>query len=249
MQQAVLHHKKRLIAALGDTTQETILDYGCGYGDFIELLLSSSSAPKSIIATDSSKKMIEKIQDRFADDIAKQIVTPKICTSPSELKEYQFNKIICQNVLECVEHKVDFINDFFALLMPQGLFILSHHDFDSAIYNSEHKELTRKLIHYFSDTQQAWQAHCDGQMGRKIPGLIASSLFKDSAIHKTWRIVEKSFKPGTYGYLMAQGIIEVAKPAFDDEVLSLWLKNLEQKSQQGDYYFAIDLVLAILRAN
>lgn len=241
MVHAVPYHKKQLIAELGNIASQSILDYGCGYGDFIELLLASSSPPKLIVAADSSEKMIQKIQTRFVDEIVSGLVIPVLCDSPNELKRYQFDKIICQNVLECVENKIDFINGFADLLMPKGIFLLSHHDFDSAIYNSNYKELSRELIHHFADTQQAWQTYCDGQMGRKIPGLIASSVFKKHAQCKTWRMIEQTFTPGTYGFLMAEGIIEVAKPAFEEETLSLWPQDLEQKSKHGDYYFAIDL--------
>ncbi len=243
----VITHKKQLIDELGDITNAQILDYGCGAGDFIELLLAMPNQPKAIFAVDSSKNMVEKIQSNFADAIDKGIVIPEICVNPGELHGNQFDKIICHNVLECVDDKIKFINDFDRILTSGGVFVLSHHDFDSAIYNSQYKDLTRKLVHHFADTQQAWQAHCDGQMGRKIPGLIEASVFKNRAICKTWRMVEREFKPGNYGFLMADMLIDGAKAVFDAKDLQLWLEDLELKNRQGEYYFAIDLCVAVLR--
>ncbi|WP_162264106.1 methyltransferase domain-containing protein [Legionella waltersii] len=239
-------HKKQLILELGDIASAKILDYGCGAGDFIELFLSESRQPKEIYAVDSSKEMIEKIQIRFANYIEKGIVIPRVCSNPTELYDTQFDRIICHNVLECVKDKPEFINSFNRLLIPQGIFLLSHHDFDSAIYNSNYKKLTRELIHHFADTQQSWQKHCDGQMGRKIPGLVEASLFKDNANFKTWRIVEREFQTGNYGFIMANMITEVAKTTFDDQTLKTWGTDLTLKNQIGEYYFAIDLVLAVL---
>ncbi len=243
----VLSHKKKIITHLGQLNGATILDYGCGRGDFIELLLSSDEKPQQIYAVDSSLEMITHIEQFFDAAIKIGLVVPKICKSPKELTGLSFDKIICHNVLECVDDKLDFINSFAPILADDGTFIISHHDFDSAIYNSSFKELTRELIHEFADTQQEWQDYADGQMGRKIPGLVASSVFKDRFTFETWRIVEREFKPGTYGFLMAKMIMDIVKDSYDPKALELWVRDLEEAEKQQQYYFIIDLVVAVLK--
>ena len=86
------------------------------------------------------------------------MVITKTISTPTELKGAKFDNIICHNVLECVDHNLTFINAFKPLLSDKnGIFIRSHHDFDSAIFNSSFKVLTRNLVHHFVDTQQKWQ--------------------------------------------------------------------------------------------
>jgi uncharacterized protein YehS (DUF1456 family) len=68
------------------------------------------------------------------------------------------------------------------------IFLSSHSDFDAAIYRSDNQELTRQLIHHFADSKQGWQECSDGQVGRNIPGLIASSIFKNNDKFETWRV-------------------------------------------------------------
>lgn len=241
----VLSHKMKIIQQLGSLNDARILDYGCGRGEFIELLLVENQKLKSIHAVDSSVGMIEAIQKSFQKEIINGVVFPKICATPNELSGLKFDKIICQNVLECVDDKVNFINSFDEILSNEGIFILSHHDFDSAIYNSDYKELTRDIVHQFSDAKQDWQEHCDGQMGRKISGLLSSSVFKDRMHCETWRIVEHEFKPGNYGYLMASMITSIVKNLHDPNILELWKHDLEEKAKRKEYYFAIDLVVSI----
>ena len=236
----ILSYKQRIIDQLGNIKDSVILDYGCGRGDFINLLLKSNNKPKLIYAIDSSLDMINHIKHNFPADLVK----PIICKDPQELIGLKFDKIICHNVLECVDDKLKFINAFANLLAANGIAIISHHDFDSSIYNSSNPKLTRKLIHEFADTQQEWQDHSDGQVGRKIPGLIAASIFKEKAKVETWRIVEREFKPGYYGFLLANMIAGFAKP----KEMSLLTEDLLRKCQQHDYYFAIDLVVAILES-
>ncbi|MBA2649989.1 MAG: methyltransferase domain-containing protein [Legionella sp.] len=243
----VLSHKTKLIGQLGSIQHTNILDYGCGRGDFIELILMSNQKPKSIVAVDSSAEMISHIQQDFSQAITEHLVQTIVCSSPKALSGMKFDKILCHNVLECVDDKLSFINDFGGILADGGTLIISHHDFDSAIYNSAYKENTRALIHHFADAQQSWQTHCDGQMGRQIPGLIASSVFNTHATIETWRIVEKEFQPGNYGFLMAEMITDIAKTTHDATTLKSWISDLEEKNKHQNYYFAIDLVVAVLR--
>lgn len=51
----VMTHKKQLLNELGDVTNAQVLDYGCGAGDFIELLLAMPNQPKLVFAVDSLK--------------------------------------------------------------------------------------------------------------------------------------------------------------------------------------------------
>jgi len=239
-----ISHKQKLVDLLQNSKDASILDYGCGKGDFINLLLSNPEPPKLIIAADADPAMMQSISNIFTDPIKRGLVIPKTVSSPSELSGYKFDKVICHNVLECVDDRLAFINSFKSLLNDKATFVLSHHDFDTAIYNSSFKELTRDLVHHFSDTQQEWQTFSDGQMGRKIPGLINHSVFKDCASCTTWRLVDNDFSPGTYGFLMADMMMDVGKGTFNDGEMMAWQQDLVEKSQSGEYYFAIDLVVA-----
>lgn len=241
-------HKQRLIDLLEDCGNATILDYGCGNGDFIELLLNANSKPKKILAVDSDEVMLLNVKRRFSANIDDGIVTTKLAQSPAELQG-KFDKVICHNVLECVDDKLDFINSFKTLITENSILVLSHHDFDSTIFNSAFKELSRNLVHYFSDTKQKWMKHSDGQIGRKIPGLINHSEFKEYAKHDTWRLVDTVFESGRYGYLMADMLMEVGKGKFGDADMRAWYDDLSQKNKLGEYYFAIDLVVSVCRLN
>ncbi len=238
-------YKQRLIHCLGNYNNKTILDYGCGNGDFIELLLSNDEKPKLIYAVDSSEEKLTVIHNRFSIEIKKGIIVTRCIESPSALQE-KFDGVICHNVLECIDNKLDFINCFEPLLADEGIFILSHHDFDSAIYNSHYKELTRQLVHHFADTQQSWMRYSDGQMGRKIFGLINQSVFREFAEHNTWRLVDTRLEQGSYGLLMANMLIDIGRNKFTETELKAWLEDLEEKNKLNAFYFAIDLVLSII---
>lgn len=239
----IMPHKKELLSFLGNLENLTILDYGCGAGDFINLMLPHM--PRKIHAVDGIASTISDITSRFDNEITNGIISTDVTKNPSSITD-KFDRIICHNVLECIEDKIGFVNKFNPLLASGGVFLLSHHDFDSAIYNSQDQELTRNLIHHFSDTKQNWQEHCDGQMGRKIPGIIEKSVFKGCAEYFIIRKMERLFIPGSYGYLMAEMLVNGAKEKFEKPVLERWYNDLGQLSKSENYYFAIDLVVSVM---
>lgn len=100
-------------------------------------------------------------------------------------------------------------------------------------------------MHHFADTQQPWQKHSDGQMGRKIPGLLSKSVFNNNSQCITWRLVDTEFKPWTYGFLMTNMIIEVGMSKFTENQMQSWLQGLIKLNASGEYSFAIDLAVCI----
>jgi|GEM_PF-1756300 SAM-dependent methyltransferase len=238
---SILHQK--LIAHVGDLNNKTILDYGCGREGMLELLLQRDDILKSITAVDSNEEMVRECNNRFADFIKLKTLFVLQSDDPVDLLGKKFDIIFCHNVLECVEQREIFVRNLFDLLSPNGILVLSHHDFDSAVYNSAFKDLTRNLIHCFADTKQDWQTCHDGQIGRKIPGIFIKAGMKHTLI-ETWRIVERSFQPGDYGFLMSNMITDECKYKFASEKIDSWKEDLKAKSQIGDYYFAIDVVVA-----
>jgi SAM-dependent methyltransferase len=237
---------KKLIALAGSVSNKTILDYGCGHGGTLDLLLQGEEPLKSIIAVDSDEKMVQKCLNRFSCFINDKKLTVLQRADPMSLSGQSFDIIFCHNVLECITQKEIFVRNLFNLLSPDGTLVLSQHDWDSALYNSSFKDLTRKLIHFFADaadTTQEWQNYHDGQIGRKIPGIFSRAGIKDTEID-TWRMVETSFECGDYGFLMCAMIMAVCKDKFTQQELALWKQDLIVKAQNNDYYFAIDVVVA-----
>lgn len=237
---------KRLIDYFGSTENLIILDYGCGTGGLTKALLEQTKHPKEIYAVDSNPVMIEKVNSAFSKDISRGLIKTNVISDPTALKGTQFDGIFCHNVLELIDNKEQFVVTLINLLKPQRTLILSHADFDSMIYNSAFKELTRNLIHNFADTRQTWMASIDGQMGRKIPGIIKRAGIQKSGF-ETWRYTETTFHEKDYGFLMANLLLETAGNGFDSKQLLAWKKDLEDKARINDYFFAVDIDMAKIK--
>ena len=232
---------KSLIELYGTVRNKVILDYGCGKGKLLKILLTEPM-PKTLYAVDSSQKFIENVETNFKDFITKKVLTTKLAKDPKELGDVKFDGIFCVDVLECISEKVMFVQDLFSLLKPRGGLIMAHHDFDTIIYNSSNHKLTRDLVHNFADGAPG--NSIDGQMGRKLPGIFNQAGLKNFNF-ETMRMIETTFNPTDYGYLMALLIKEMAKGKCDVAVLDGWIADLQDKATKSEYYFAIDFVVMI----
>lgn len=237
---------QKLIDYFGTTKNLSILDYGCGTGGLTKILLQQKDRPSNIYSVDIDPKMIGKVNNSFTSEISQKTLKTDVINDPKDLSGKLFDGIFCHNVLELVNSKEEFVSDLYNLLTENGTLILSHMDFDSIIYNSSFKELTRKLVHNFADTKQEWMAFSDGQIGRKIPGIIKRSNIQNFSF-ETWRWTETAFDENDYGFIMANMLIESAGNSFNKDELIAWKKDLEKKAKSQDYFFAIDIDVAEIR--
>lgn len=100
---------EQLISRLGDISGKCLLDYGCGSGDHLKLLLEKSGEHGKITAVDCDKSALDKLKQKYSDYILNGRLIVKECESPETLIE-KFDVCFCHNVLECIDDKVGFIN-------------------------------------------------------------------------------------------------------------------------------------------
>lgn len=92
----------------------TVLDYGCGPGDF--LFLANKFGAKSL-GVDSSNRSI-----RIAKARGLRVVTPKVFFRKNK---YNYDLIILQSVIEHVSDPLELIEKLLKLLKPNGKIIIS----------------------------------------------------------------------------------------------------------------------------
>jgi 2-polyprenyl-3-methyl-5-hydroxy-6-metoxy-1,4-benzoquinol methylase len=116
-------HRKRFVDAvkiLGLKPNETVLDYGCGDGYFLEL--ASRSHPKELI------EGFEPAQVQF-DQATEKLKGQglRVVQDLAELKGRKFDKIICMETCEHLPNSQlhELIVNIKSLLLPNGRFIVS----------------------------------------------------------------------------------------------------------------------------
>lgn len=100
-----------------------VLDYGCGDGTFLALLMQSSCVPAEAVGADLDPRSLQNCQVRFQQLYNLQFVL--IADLESTQHTHAYDAIVCMEVLEHV-FDLDAVLDAFArLLKPQGKLLIS----------------------------------------------------------------------------------------------------------------------------
>ncbi len=103
------------------SSNQAVLDIGCGAGDLIALMLKYKCI---VCGVDISNLMIEYCKSRFALDssVSLELIDPKL---PIPFKPRTFDAIISSSVLEYVESPASFLQDIYSVLKDDGFLVIS----------------------------------------------------------------------------------------------------------------------------
>ncbi len=149
----------------------SILDFGCGPGDFLGLVSKNAGAKAKLFGIDASDHFIRAAKEKYSNI---EFVCEKI-DDKLDFPDAAFDRIVTIDVMECIRNKGALINEFHRILKPGGKVLAAHWDWDTMLYNTENKQIERKAVAAFSGWKQPWMDQCDGQMGRKLWGLFEGS--------------------------------------------------------------------------
>lgn len=213
----------------------SILDFGCGMGDFLGLVSKRIKAESKLLGIDASEQAIKEAHDRYPS-------IGFVCTMFDDklnIPDDSFDLIITIDVVECVSDKKALINEFHRVLKPRGKVLAAHWDWDTMVYCSDNKEITRKAIAAFSDWKQPWMDNCDGQMGRKLWGLFeGSKIFRGKPL--SFNLIETTYEKGKYGFDRMQDIAKIAdKSEIRKDEYEKLHSTLIENNVRGQYFYSV----------
>jgi SAM-dependent methyltransferase len=224
------------ISRLADVgSGQHVLDLGCGNGNGLDALLLAVGPTGRVIALDRDAASLARAAERAGPLTA---VEADI-TAALPLEPRSVDRVICQNVIECVADRPGLLREIHRVLRPSGRALVGHHDFDGVLLASDDKALTRQLVHGYADFAQSWQDVAEGQMGRLLPGLFAGSPFAETRT-ETLLFVDTALAEGTYAHQHLGDIVRLSPhygvPA---ETAERWLADLQARSAAGTFYYAL----------
>lgn len=213
----------------------SILDFGCGNGDFLGLVSRNVNAESELVGIDERKQFIQEAKARnpgitFACEKFKNKL---------DLPDASFDLIVTIDVLECVGDKDALLSEFYRILKPRGRVLAAHWDWDTMLYSVKSKDIARKAISAFSDWKQPWMDNSDGQMGRKLLGLFESEK-QFFGKPDCFNLIETSYEPGTYGFDRMQDIAKLVDAGgISKREYEKLQGELTESNQKGRYFFSL----------
>lgn len=242
------HFHEALVSLLGVEAGDRVLDLGCGRGASLGPLLKRAGDDGKVIGFDRPVSSFGDVDVEHADDIRNgRLILRAGDALNLPFADGTFDRILCQNVVECVDDRPALVAEAKRVLAPGGTLLLGHHDFDGIMIAGSDRDLTRRLVQGYAGHQQDWQDACEGQMGRLLPGLIASAGFERVEI-ETRVFTDLDLNEGSYalGYV---GSVVVLAPAMgvDRGQAEHWAQELYSAASKGHFFFALPWVAAICR--
>ncbi len=213
----------------------SVLDFGCGMGDFLGLISKQITAESKLLGIDGSLQSIKEANSRHPG-------ISFLCNKfdgKLDLPDASFDLIVTIDVLECISDKNALLNEFHRILKSRGKVLAVHWDWDTMIYSAEKKAVARKAVSAFSDWKQPWMDNCDGQMGRKLWGLFEGSK-KFRGKPDSFTLIETKYERGKYGFDRMRDIAKIIDKGVitkkEHEALHL---NLVKNNAEGKYLFSV----------
>ena len=118
--------------------------------------------------------------------------------------------------------------------------IFAHWDWDTQVYNSEHKEIIRKFVAEFSDWKQDWMDASDGQMGRRLWGLFESSGMFTGVI-ECFTLLETHYEEGQYGFDRLQDLASLVETGrIDKTEHDTVRREMQTLAESREYFYSVN---------
>lgn len=118
---AATNYRDWMFSRLAPYIGQRIIEIGAGIGNLTQLLLDR----ELVVATDNYGPCIDYLNTKFGERLkVSPILLDAAGDISSELKTYEFDTVICLNVLEHIEDDLRALSQMHSLLIPGGRLVL-----------------------------------------------------------------------------------------------------------------------------
>ncbi len=230
---------RRLAELLDVRSDGRVVDLGCGRGQTLAEIAARVGPGGSLVGVDARPQ--EEAPPLLAGDPRLRTVVADLA-EPLPFGDGSFDRALCFNVLEVLPDPDALLVEAARVLEQGGRLVLGHSDFDTIVFASEDLGLTRRLVHNFCDTTQAWMGRSDGTMGRKLSGIAGRSPALEVERVLGWVEPYASFEPGSPGRCAAEAVASIGRRSegFDDGEIDAWLEGLERLAGRGEFLYSVN---------
>jgi SAM-dependent methyltransferase len=237
---------RRLAMALPSPRAGPVVDLGCGSGETLLALRERFGPELELVGVERDMPALD---ERLAADARVRPVAADL-RAALPFATGSVAAAVCHNTLECLPDKQAFLHEVARVLVAGGHLLLGHSDFDTIAFNASDRDLTRRLVHAFADTQEAWMDAADGMIGRKLVAIGRGSPFE---LVRTLGWVCIDTQPGGGGLADSAiaGIAGALRRDGHDELVERfdgWLDDLRALAARGEFFFSVNDYAVLLRS-
>lgn len=220
-----------------------VVDLGCGSGRTLLALRERLGPAVELVGVDKEAA----VRSLTSDPRVRAVVAD--LREPLPFADGSLEAAVSHNMLECLPDKPAFLEEVARVLAPGGHLLLGHTDFDTTVFNAPDISLTRRFVHAFADTREAWMDASDGTLGRKLVALGRNSPFELVEAF-AWVCLDTDFAPKGAAQVALQGITGAVRRDHHDELaarLEGWRGDLRALAERGEFLYSVNDYAVLLR--
>lgn len=237
----IIEQWRYYFSLLGLQRGHRIIDVGSGTGDAAFLLIKDYPDMEQIIAADINPEYCETATSLWKRHGSPENIEIKVASAHNlPFQDGYFDRALCAEMLEYSADPPAAILEICRVLKKDGIALFIHSDFDTQVFNSKDKDLTRKIVRAFSE------AGPNGQMGRELYGLCKKAGFA-SVKPLIYPFIGTSWEPNTYVYKLAHMMVDwlTRKSMIKRDELEQWISDIEHACAEGIFFYSINRYICL----
>lgn len=221
---------------------EQVLDLGCGHGITLAVMAERSTGAL-LTGLDMDADALRTAASWLGSLRARPRLAVADLSQPLPVATASVTRTVSHDLLECLSEPVALLDEANRVLRPGGISVWSHVDYDSTVVAGGDRELTRRVVHAYADYVQPWMSHNgDGQMGRRLAGVVARSSLRrttvDAAVMTSAELAGPArMRVDAIAAVLTRGA-EMGTVAVSADEVFAWKRSLEAADAAGDFFFA-----------
>lgn len=205
----------------------SVLELGCGTGDFAEPMRRLVGAKGRVVGMDKSQVMIAEARRRHP--------AIEFCAGDAhelEFSDKSFDRCFATTVFQHLSNPKKALLELIRVTRPGGKIAITEQDWDTLVIDADDKDLTRRIVNSFCDGIP------NGWIGRQLPGLFNEAGLVDNTITTaTFTSTELAWTEQTLGL---QAMVNRAQDvgAITHEEGNAWLAGIHGRAQHGKFFAA-----------
>lgn len=230
-----------IVDYLEPTDDDVLLDLGCGNG--VTMVTAVKRVPPlRVIGLDVDAEALAVAAAWLDESGGRFELIEADLSKPLPVADASVTKVVCHDVVELLEDPMALVLEARRAMRPGAISVWSHTDFDSVVVNGADVVLTRRVVHANADYTAPHMGHSDGQMGRKLAGLIARSPLERVALGAQVLQRAELVGPARARIDDMVGNLRIAARAGEIDVtledLESWMASLEAANERGEFFYA-----------
>lgn len=224
-------HKQRTLACLNVQEGVHLLDIGCGTGDDVRLLARQVGPTGKVVGIDPSATMITEARTRTSGSaLPVEFYQGSVYDLP--FPDHTFDggySFLTFDVLERPQHA---LLELIRVIKSGGRIAISALDHDALIVNAPDRSLTRKLLHFFCDS------NASGWIGRQLPGFCVEAELHEVTVTPDTRTRMSADYAGAKQLLQRIATSAQAAGIVTADEAAGWLRSLDEAHHAGQFFMA-----------